>query len=199
MKTIVITGQIGTGKSTVARNFAHHGAFRFDADAAVHRLLASHAMVRDAIVDMFGDAVITKGETGRAIDRGALARIIHGNDDKRAALEGLLHPFVYEAESRFLADAFAKNRYGLCVCEMPLYFETHWPRHYDAVVVVHVSDMIQKQRVMRRKGMSEDVFRAIVARQCPKDIQLRSADFAVHTGSGKGAAMRKVMHIMQQL
>lgn len=193
MLVIGLTGSIGTGKSTVAAQFAQFGAKTISADTIVHRLLAKGGKAVGEIKRHF-PSVVKKD----AVDRGALGDIVFADDQKRALLEQLLHPMVMEAEARFVAYCKRKGA-KIVVLDIPLLFETGAERRCDVTVVTVTPPALQRQRVMRRTFMTEEKYGRILALQMPDREKCARADFIVHTGMGKAYSLKRVRHILRTL
>ena len=180
MVVLGLTGSIGMGKTSVASALKATGAAVFDADAAVHRLLAPGGGAVAAVLARFPDAAAGEG-AARAVDRGALGAQVFADPEALAALEAILHPRVRAGERRFLA---ASQRRGcrLAVLDIPLLFETGGEARCDATVVVSAPSFVQRARVLGRARMSEERLAAILARQMPDAEKRRRADFVIQTG-----------------
>ena len=174
MLVIGLTGSIGMGKSTAAAEFARRGVPVFDADAEVHRLYAGKAVA--AIEAAFPKAV-RKGK----VDRTLLAQEIAGSPEKLKRLEAIVHPMVRKAEIEFLREAEASGA-KFAVLEIPLLFETGAQARVDVTVVVSAPEHIQRARVLKRQGMSEEKLSALLKRQLPDAEKRARADFVVDTG-----------------
>ena len=161
MIVLGLTGSIGMGKSTAARMFADEGVPVNDSDDAVHRLYASAAV---SMVEAAFPGTVVDG----AVDRGRLAQKVLGDAAALKRLEAIVHPLV-----RADADAFVE-RYraagaALVVLDIPLLFETGGRDRVDKIVVVSAPAAIQRERVLRRPGMSEEKLASILARQAHVD------------------------------
>lgn len=199
MRPIIIlglTGSIGMGKSETARMFRRLAVPVFDADAAVHRLMAKGGAAVKAVAKAFPGVA----EDG-AIDRKALGAQVFGQPAKLRQLEAILHPRVRDAEKVFLRHAVAHRR-KLAVLDVPLLFETGGQARCDYIAVVSAPAFIQRQRVLSRPGMTADRLDAVLAQQIPDHDKRRRADFVIHSGLGKAYAFaqvrRIVAHIIQQ-
>lgn len=194
MIVVGLTGSIGMGKSTAAAMLRRLGVPLFDADRVVHRLLgpggAAVARVEAAFPGM-------RAENG-GIDRQRLGRQVFGDREALARLEGILHPMVAVAEKRFLARARAR-REPLAVLDIPLLYESRGAGRCDYVIVVSAPARLQRQRVMRRPGMTEARFAAILQQQMPDAEKRRRADFVVPTGLDRGLSMRLLRAIVAGL
>jgi len=174
MIVLGLTGSIGMGKSTVAAMFADERVPVFDADAAVHRLQGPGGALVAQIEAEFPD---TTGPEG--VNRTALGEAVFGNAAAFARLEALVHPAVAAEKSAFLAAYAAAP---LVVLDVPLLFEAGGWNAVDKILVVSAPAEIQRERVLRRPGMTEPRFDAILARQLPDAEKRARADFVVATG-----------------
>jgi len=189
-----LTGSIGMGKSTAAKNLRRLGVPLFDADAVVHRLLApGGAAVRPVEAAFPG----MRDKAG-GIDRRRLGQFVFHDPPALRRLEGILHPMVRRAEQRFVAGARAR-RAPLVVLDIPLLFETGGVERCDFVLVVSAPARLQRERVMRRPGMSDSRFADILRAQIPDREKRRRADFVVTTSLGRSIAFRQLKAIVRTL
>jgi len=194
MITIGLTGSIGMGKSTAAAMLRRLGAAMFDADAEVHRLMGPGGAAVAAVERAFPGV---RGDNG-AIDRTRLGPRVFGQPAELRRLEAILHPAVRAAEYRFIAQGRAR-RLPLVVLDIPLLFETRADRLCDAIVVVTAPAWLQRQRVLRRPGMSAARLASIVSAQMPDSEKRRHADFVVETGLGRGLTLRRLAGALKVL
>jgi dephospho-CoA kinase len=189
-----LTGSIGMGKSAAAKTFRRLGVPLFDADAAVHRLLAPGGAAVGRVEAAFPGV---RDEAG-GIDRQRLAQLVFRDPPALRRLEGILHPMVRQGERRFVARARAR-RVPLVVLDIPLLFETGGVERCDFVLVVSAPARLQRERVMRRPGMSESRFGDILRAQVPDREKRRRADFVVATALGRSVAFRRLRAIVRML
>ncbi len=193
MIVVGLTGSIGMGKSTAAAMIRRLGIPVFDADLAVHRLMAKGGRAVAPIAARFPDV-----EIGGAIDRKALGRAVFGQKAELKALEAILHPIVREAEQRFIRST-ALTRQGLVVLDIPLLFESRRDLDCDVTIVVTAPAFLQRQRVLRRPGMTDERLRQILALQMPDAEKRRRADFVIQTGLGQAPALYQLKRILKRL
>jgi len=189
-----LTGSIGMGKSTAAAMLRRLGVPLFDADAAVHRLLGRGGAAVSQVEAAFPGV---RNEAG-GIDRQRLGPLVFGHPVALRRLEGILHPMVRAAERRFVARARAR-REKLIVLDIPLLYETGGTGRCDFVLVVSAPARLQRERVMRRRGMSAQRFAEILRAQLPDSVKRRRADFVVSTALSKAATFRRLQAIVEQL
>jgi dephospho-CoA kinase len=190
MVVIGLTGSLGMGKSTTSRFFAEAGTPVFDADETVHRLYAG-----DAAAPIEAAFPGTTGEQG--VDRTKLAQAVLGNAAALARLEAIVHPLVRQEEQRFL-EAARRAGARVAVLDIPLLFETGGDRRVDAIVVVSAPPEVQRARAFERPGMTEEKFRALLAKQMPDEEKRRRADFVVDSSQGYDFARAQVHAILRK-
>lgn len=191
MIVVGLTGSIGMGKSTTASLFAEQGIPVNNSDQVVHDLYREEAAPLVAAV--FPEAV----DDG-VVDRKKLAENLAKNPANFKVLEGIVHPLVRAREHKFL-DGARSSGADIAVLDIPLLFETGAEDRVDVVVVVTCDPQIQKERVLRRPGMTEEKFNLILSRQMPDKEKRTRADFIVDTGHGIESARSQVGEIVSTL
>jgi dephospho-CoA kinase len=199
MRILGLTGGIGMGKSTASAAFRRLRVPVFDADAAVHALQGRGGRAVRPIAAAF-PGTVRDGPGGAMVDREALRRAVLGPSAEPGALrrlERIVHPLVRDAERRFLAAARRRGE-PLVVLDVPLLFETRGEGRCDEVVVVTAPPAVQRQRVLRRRGMTEERLRDILSRQMPDAEKRRKADHIVHSGLSRHHAQRAIRAIVRR-
>jgi dephospho-CoA kinase len=188
---LCLTGSVAMGKSTAGRFFAEEGVPVHDSDAVVHALYEGEAVA--AIEQAF------PGSTSAGkVDRAELAARVLNDVKALARLEAIVHPLVSKARDKFLAEQAARGA-AIVVVDVPLLFETGLDRCCDAVVVVSTSAELQRRRVFRRPGMTEEKFAAILAKQTPDAEKRRRADFIVDSSHDFEHARAQVRDILRSV
>ncbi|MEP7173115.1 MAG: dephospho-CoA kinase [Aestuariivirga sp.] len=172
MITAGLTGSIAAGKSEVARLLSAAGIPVFDSDAEVHSLYTEKT-TKDLVDKMFSD-VIVEGE----IDRQRLGKRVLNSPEDLRKLESLIHPLVRKRRERFIAH-WRKQDSPLVVLDIPLLFETGQEKELDYIIVVSVTENLQRKRTMARSGMTEQKLAGILERQMPDVEKRRRADFVI--------------------
>jgi dephospho-CoA kinase len=161
--SVALTGNVASGKSTVARLFAEWGATVIDADVLVREVQQPGSSVLTAIRSRFGDAVL---QSDGALDRDALRRRILSDPEARAALETIVHPAVQRRRAELLAQARERGD-RLVVSDIPLLFEVLDPAAFDAVVLVDAPPAVRRARLMRDRGLDAAEADRLIAAQLP--------------------------------
>lgn len=170
-----LTGSIGMGKSTTAQMFRDGGHPVWDADQVVHRLYAPGGAAVGPVAAAFPGALRDGG-----IERAALKAAIAGNPAALDRLSAIVHPLVAADREAFIArhaDA------PLVVLDIPLLYENGYETQMDGVAVVSTDADTQRQRVLARPGMTEDLLALILSRQMPDAEKRARADWIIPTDS----------------
>ena len=165
----------------------------YDADRAVHALLAPGGAAVKAVVRAFPTA-----KAGKGVSRPKLGKLVFGKPAALKRLEAILHPLVRRQEKAFLRRMRA-HRAPLVVLDIPLLYETGADRRCDAVAVVWAPAALRRARVLRRPGMDAKRLRAILAQQLPDRVKRTRADFTVPSGLGRGVTRRALARIVAAL
>lgn len=191
MVILGLTGSIAMGKSTAAATFRRLGVPVYEADRAVHRLLAKRGAAVAEVARAFPGVV-----RGGKIDRQALGALVFRDKEALARLERIVHPLVREAQDKFLRRQAAR-RAPLVVLDVPLLLESGGDARCDAVVVVSAPAFLQAQRALSRPGMTRERLSGILAHQMPDREKRWRADFVVTTGLGKRHGLRRIARIVK--
>ncbi len=189
MRVIGLTGSIGMGKSILAGQFRSIGVPVHDADAVVHELMQPNGAAFILVSNEFPEVIID----GK-IDRKALGKIVFNDAEKRSILEGIIHPLVRQSSNHFIAMC-RKNREKICVLDIPLLFETGRSMDMDEILTVTAPAWVQKRRVLSRKNMTLDKFKAIVKTQLPDYRKRLQSDYVVLSARGKRHTLNAIKRI----
>ena len=187
-----LTGSIGMGKSTTAAMFLKRGIPVWDADSTVHKLYAKNG----AAVKFFNQEIpsaVLNGEVSRVI----LKKLIKEDINNLKKIEQIVHPLVAKDRLTFIENSKKYNA-PLIVLDIPLLFETGFYKLVDYIAVVTVDYTTQKQRVLDRESMTEEMFTQILDKQVSNEEKKRKADFIISTETIE-AAESKVQEIIFQL
>jgi dephospho-CoA kinase len=190
MIVLGLTGSIGMGKSTTAQLFAEAGVPVYDADATVHKVYEGEAA--PAIEAAFPGTTVD-GKVDRAL---LSAQVVH---DPAAIkrLEQVVHPMLRAYHQKFLDDA-EQSGAPVVVVDVPLLYETGGEKRVDAVVVVTTTPQIQRERILARANMTQEMLDTILARQLPDAEKRKRADFVVDTSHGLDPVRARIRDILEQ-
>jgi len=172
--SIGLTGGIGSGKSSVARRLAAHGALVVDTDALAHALTAPGGAAIPAIAAAFGaDMIAADG----AMDRARMRALVFGDPSLRQRLEAILHPMIGDATRAQASRAAAGQA---VVFDVPLLTESGtWRARVDRVLVVDCSTATQVARVVARSGWTPEAVERAIAQQATRAQRRAIADAVI--------------------
>lgn len=190
-----LTGNIGGGKSSVARLLAEHGAFIIDADDLA-RQATSDPAVLNRIGAELGAELVKDGE----LDRQAVAAAVFADPAARSVLNSIIHPWVGLRRLQLQAEALGQAEPPpVVVHDVPLLFEVGLDKSVDVTLVVVAPLAVRAARVMQRSGLSEEQVRQRDAAQMPQDEKAARADFVIDNSAGEAELEEAVARLWPEL
>ncbi len=190
-----LTGNIGSGKSTVARLFAELGAAVIDADALARKATQDPDVLRE-IAATFGCRIVEGGK----LDRAKLAEVVFNTPEARAKLNAIIHPWVRrEREARVATLTALESPPKVIIHDIPLLFEVGLAAEMDKTVVVYAPLEIRVARVVQRSGLTPDEVGSRDATQLPLVEKVERADFVIDNGGEPKELLRQVKAVWQEL
>lgn len=196
MPLIALTGGIASGKSTIARRLAEHGATVVDADALVREVQQPGSPVLAELAAEFGADIL--GPDG-SLDRTALGTRVFGDDDRIARLNAIVHPAVRELSVQRFAAAFADDPHAVVVYDVPLLVEARVDDPWALIVVAHAPAETRRRRLIDLRGLSEADADARIASQVPDEKRLAIADVVIDTGGSLAETLRQTDELWERL
>jgi dephospho-CoA kinase len=191
MIRIGLTGNIGTGKSTVARIFEILGVPVYHADKQAREIVNSDK-VTEQIILLFGRLVL---DFHNQIDRKALAEIVFSNKEKLSDLNNLIHPLVEEDFTQWCLQ-YKDQKYILQ--EAAILFESGFDRLFDANILVTAPQDLCISRVMYRDGITKEMVNCRIQNQWSQDKKLAMADYEINN-DGVMMVIPQVLAIHKEL
>ena len=188
---IGIVGGIGSGKSTVAAEFAKLGCKTIDADKIAHELLDEPA-IKEKIVASFGQVIL---ESAGKIDHRRLANIVFTDGDKLSLLNSIIHPPVLARTEQLIDQYNHQPEVAAIVLDMPLLVEVGWAKRCDKLIFV---DCNRKSRIARAKKIGvfdENQLKIRENFQISLDNKANISDNIIDSNSDFSALVRQVVNI----
>lgn len=175
MLNVALTGNIASGKSTVANWFAEWGATVIDADQLVLQIQRAGSPTLGAIARRFGaDLIRPDGE----LDRALLRRRVFGDHVALRDLNAIVHPEVRRRRDALVAEAAARGD-SVVVSDIPLLFEVMDPAAFDLVVLVDAPADVRRARLVSQRGLSLDEADRMLASQLPAEAKRTRSDIVL--------------------
>ncbi len=178
MPLIALTGGIASGKSTISRRLAEHGAVIVDADQIVREVQAPGSGVLTEIAAAFGDGVLT---ADGGLDRAVLGNIVFGDAEALARLNAIVHPAVRSESQRRFDDAFHRHPQAVVVYDVPLLVEARVDDPWDLIVVADAPADVRHRRLVELRGMSDEEAAGRIAAQVSDEQRRAVADVVIDT------------------
>jgi dephospho-CoA kinase len=190
-----LTGNIASGKSTVAELFARWGAVIVDADDVVRELQRPGTAVFAAITQRFGPAVL---DPAGELDRAALRRLVLASPPALAALNAIVHPAVRRRAAE-LVDQARHDGARIVVSVIPLLFESDEPARFDAVVLVDAPAALRRERLLRDRGLSPEDAEGMLAAQMPSSAKRSRSTYVIENDGDRKDLEQRARQVWQRL
>lgn len=195
MLVVGLTGNIGSGKSTVARLLSERGATIIDADVLARRTVDPGTPAHAAIVARWGQEVVAADGT---IDREALRRIVFGIPSELEALNDIVHPHVRAMRDELIEQARARGD-QIVVCDIPLLFERGLVNDFDRIVLVDAPREVRLERLVRDRKLSHADAMEMIAAQMPSELKRARANHVIENTSTLQSLAGRVEEIWSAL
>ena len=172
-RIIVLTGGIGSGKSTVATYIASKGIPVYIADEEARKLMDSKVMI-NKIQAIFEESILTKEGN---LDRKKIGNIVFSQPEKLAQLNAIVHPEVKKHFEKWVKKH--KNQ-SFVVKEVAILFETGGHLACDKVIMITAPQEIRIERAMKRDNIARESVLNRIENQLPEAEKIKLSDFVVH-------------------
>jgi dephospho-CoA kinase len=190
-KRIGITGNIGSGKSTVAQMLVEKGATLIDADALA-RAATNDANVLEQIQAELGSDLVIDGK----LDRAKTAELVFNNLDARKILNSIIHPWVRQKSAERVTELESSaSPPPVILQDIPLLFENGLEKNLDAVIVVYAPLELRLARVVSRSNMTAEDFYARDAAQMKLEEKVKRADYVIDNSADLNDLQKQVKQL----
>ena len=170
-----LTGNIASGKSTVARLLSERGATIIDADVLSRRAVEPGTPAYDRIVERWGSDVVAPDGL---LNRAALRNLVFPDHDELEELNRIVHPEVNRLRDRLVSDAVGRGD-RVVVCDVPLLFEKKMVDEFTRVVLVDAPRPLRLERLVHDRGLDETEALDMIAAQMPAELKRARADYVI--------------------
>lgn len=187
-----LTGGIGSGKSVAGDFFIELGIDVIDADHVSKNILDDNESAKKLFLEHFGEKFIDKNNN---VDRALLRDEIFKNEDKKEALESIIHPLVREEIFNFIKNSNSVYK----IIMVPLIYETNSQDFYDKIVVVDCKEENQIIRASKRDNKTKNDIINIMKNQASSDERMSIADEVIKNDSSLDDLKKQVIKVHQKL
>lgn len=191
MLKVGLTGNIGSGKTTVSRIFETLGISVFNADIEAKNLYYEENVKLD-ISDFLGKEVL---DTKHDIDFKKLASIIFNDEKKLKQLTSYIHPLVVEKYENWL---LTKRSLAFTIHESAIIFEYSLQSKFDKIICVSAPYQLRLQRVLERDNANKTEVEERMNNQMDEKIKVENSDFVIINDEHK-FIIPQVMDIFNKL
>ena len=195
MLLVGLTGNIGSGKSTVAQLLSERGATIIDADVLARRAVEAGTPGHRAIVERWGTSILA---ADGGLDRGALRRIVFSEQAELEQLNSIVHPEVERMRAVLVEQARLRGD-QLVVCDIPLLFERRMTDDFDRIVLVDAPRPVRLERLVRERGLRETEAMDMIVAQMPAELKRARADHVIDNEGTLGQLDARVAEVWAAL
>ncbi len=190
-----LTGNIASGKSTVAHQLELLGATVIDADLLAREAVAPDTRGFAAVVAQFGPEMIAPDGT---LDRPRLRRRVFQDADARDALNAIVHPEVGRLrDARFAAAQMRGDR--IVISDIPLLFEVGLEHAFDGVILVDAPVALRRERLIGDRGLSPADADAMIAAQWSSEKKRAGATWVIDNDGSRAQLQARVAALWDTL
>lgn len=191
-----LTGGVASGKSAVSQFLREVGAYIIDADEIAHEVIRKTGLAYQPIVEIFGETIL---DSAGEIDRKRLGEIIFADAGKRARLNLLVHPHVFDIAQARKREIFSRDKGAVIIFDVPLLIETAVYREMDWVLLAYVDRATQIGRLVKRDGLSKEEAERRIDAQMPLDEKSKLVDEVIDNRASLSVVAMQVKGIYQRL
>jgi len=195
MLQLALTGNIASGKSTVAALLVDHGATLIDADGLAREAVAPGTPTLAAIVDRFGEAVLLPDGS---LDRAVLRRRVFTDPVARDALNAIVHPTVGRLREARVAEARARGD-AVVISDIPLLFEVGLEHAFEGVILVDAPAAVRLSRIVSDRGLAPAEAQAMIDAQWPSERKRADATWVIDNHGSRAQLEADVAALWQTL
>ena len=190
MKRIGLTGNIGSGKTTVASCFEILGIAVFNADKQAKLLMNKDVNLKQSLIAEFGKEVFLNNE----LNRKYLSKLAFNDDLVLKRLNALVHPVVQEAFEKWSIQQSG----AYVIKEAAILFESNTYQSLDAIICISCPEEIRLKRILKRDDLSENDVRQRMSHQWAEEKKISLSDYVI-TNDNSSLVMPQILSVHSAL
>lgn len=195
MITVGLTGNVASGKSTVARLWHEAGVPVVSADELAREAVAPESDGIRRVVEAFGDGVLA---ADGSLDRARMRSLVFDDAEARKRLEAIVHPVVWERRARWIAERREEGA-AFVVSEIPLLFETGREGDVDVIVFVDAPEVVRLERIVANRGIEAGDAVKVMAAQMDAESKRSRADYVIRNAGSLDDLTAEAERVLRDL
>jgi len=194
MIKIGVTGNIGSGKTTLTKYFENYKSYIFNADKEAKNHLRNHSVLQKKIINIFGNQIVTKNN----IDFKKLAEIVFESKKNQQILNGIVWPEISMLIENSLRQA-ENDKYDFFIVDAALLFEANFNHFFDYIILVTADKKIRLNRALKRKNLDLSQIKKRMSLQLSDSEKIKHSNFTIYNNDKKEALQNEFNKIMKLL
>ena len=194
MIKIGVTGNIGSGKTTLTRYFENHNSYIFNADKEAKNHLNKHSVLQKKIINIFGNQIVTSNN----LDFKKLAKKAFESKKNQEILNGIVWPEVSMLIESSLRKA-ENDKYDFFIVDAALLFEANFNHFFDYIILVTADRKIRLERALKRKNLDLSQIKKRMSLQLSDEKKIILSDFIIYNNKDKKSLNLEFNKILPKL
>lgn len=194
MIKIGVTGNIGSGKTTLTKLFDSNNTFIFNADKEAKTHLKKHSVLQKKIINIFGNQILTSTD----LDFKKLAEVAFKNQKNQKILNGLIWPEISLLIQHSLRLA-EKEQFKYFVVDAALLFEANFNHFFDYIILVTAHEKIRLDRALNRKTIDLSQIKKRMMLQLTDDEKINTSDFVIYNNKDKSNLKKEFQKVFKKI
>lgn len=194
MIKIGVTGNIGSGKTTLTKYFENHNSYIFNADKEAKNHLSKHSVLQKKIINIFGNQIVTSNN----LDFKKLAEKAFESKKNQEILNGIVWPEVSMLIESSLRKA-QNDKYDFFIVDAALLFEANFNHFFDYIILVTADRKIRLERALKRKNLDLSQIKKRMSLQLSDEKKISLSDFIIYNNKDKKALNLEFNKILPKL
>ena len=186
-----ITGDIGSGKTTVSNIFSHLGYKVYNSDERAKYLMETDTNIVEKISDLLGESAYKKGSLNKKL----ISQSIYNDHSLREKINAIVHPVTINDFNQWVTE----NKDPILIKESALIYQSGSYKELNSIILVEARKDIRIKRVLERdKHRKKEEVLQIINSQKLKNKKDLNPDYILEN-NGENLLLPKVIHIIEEL
>ena len=177
MKIVGLTGGIGSGKTTVSKEFQKYSIKVYNSDLRAKFLMNNSIVLKNKLINKFGKEFYINDE----LNKSYISQIIFNDPVSLKLINSMVHPEVFNDFNEWRQSLSEK----FVLYESALIFETGSYKLNDFNILVTCDHDLRVKRIIKRDGINEEKINSIINNQWDDDKKIPLADYIFFNTSNK--------------